>query len=655
MGFFFPKRFSLTLACLSLLCLLSLRLSAQQSNDSLLATFAAVEDDSLRVDSMFKIAFKLGFSDPFQGIWLCGQAEAEPWSVGNGIFHARALNLRGVIYYNLGINDLALSYFLEAQKLSDSLGYERGKANAWNNIGNIQESQHRYAEALASYRQARPAFLKIGNQKNAVVALTNIGNAYRGLGEYDRAIEVCDSALLELKEPDDAATYALVYGFLGDIYNAKKEYATAQHYMDLKIEKAIEAEDEYARAEALLNRGRMRLDQHLREEALADVNLALEISQAFGASDMVIECYDVLAQIAKENDDPALALDWMEKSKALSDSVHTEQSETALANYQALYDVKQKDAEIKLLNKDNEIQTANLWNLWYLFGLVSLGLVAMVVIVILLYRGNRARSRVNQELQTKNVQIQDQHEQIATQNKELTNQNERLNILNHEMEGMMHVVAHDLKAPLNSVFGLISAVEEEGELNDAQEKMLDMAKKVTLNAGNLVKDLVELGNVEQQSGGIQKVEVRLQGLLQDIVTAFSAEADRKSITIETMLPDGEAPCQTEPLMLRRVLENLISNALKFSPAGKSVVIALTQSAGFYRISIQDQGPGISPADQKNLYRKFHKLSARPTGGESSSGLGLAIVKTLVEQLGGEIALTSELGQGSTFEVSIPCN
>jgi signal transduction histidine kinase len=117
--------------------------------------------------------------------------------------------------------------------------------------------------------------------------------------------------------------------------------------------------------------------------------------------------------------------------------------------------------------------------------------------------------------------------------------------------------------------------------------------------------------------------------------------------------DDEAVCQTEPNQLRRVLENLLSNALKFSPSGKTVQISLTQSAGVHRIAIKDQGPGISPADQKNLYRKFHKLSARPTGGESSSGLGLAIVKTLVEQLGGEIALTSEVGVGSSFVVSFP--
>ena len=257
------------------------------------------------------------------------------------------------------------------------------------------------------------------------------------------------------------------------------------------------------------------------------------------------------------------------------------------------------------------------------------------------------------ELQGKNEQISKQHEQISAQNIALIDQNEQLNNLNHEMSGLLHVVAHDLKAPLNQVTGLLTVVEEEGNLNPTQSKMLGLAKKVTNNAGNLVKDLVELGSAEQQAAQLQKVSVPLTALVAEIAAAFSAEAARKSIVLETVLPEDEAICQTEPNQLRRILENLISNALKFSPSGKSVHISLTQALGFHRISIQDQGPGISPADQKNLYRKFHKLSARPTGGESSSGLGLAIVKTLVEQLGGEIALTSEVGVGSTFVVRIP--
>ncbi len=627
----------------------------QFSNDSLLATFRSIDNDSIRIDSMFKVANELAYADPSQGIWLSEQAEADPWSLGNLRIRANGLNMRGSIYYLLKINDLAMLNFMESLKISDSADYELGRAHAWDNIGTIQENQNQYEEALESYRNARSTYLKLGRRKHAFRTLANIALIYQDLKQYDKAIEICDSVLLEIEDPNDALGYGMAYHVLGHIYQDKEDYPQALNYFNLAIEKYDKLDDKISQAELLIDRALVKNEMKMNDEALENANLALQIAQEFGAKPSIVLCYNTLAEIYKDRGDARLALEWMEKSKALSDSLQSEENETDLANYQALYEVNQKDAEIDLLSKDKEIQAAKLINVWYLFGLVSVVLLAMVSVVVILVRNNKARRRINLELQGKNEQILAQHEQISQQNAALTDHNEQLNNLNHEMSGLLHVVAHDLKAPLNQVTGLLSVVEEEGNLNPTQEKMLSMAKKVTNNAGNLVKDLVELGSAEQQAAQLQKVPVPLTALVAEVAAAFSAEAARKSIEIHTALPEDEALCMTESYQMRRVLENLLSNALKFSPSGKTVQISLTQSAGVHRIAIQDQGPGISAADQKNLYRKFHKLSARPTGGESSSGLGLAIVKSLVEQLGGEIALTSEVGLGSTFVVSIPAN
>ncbi len=641
------------IAMIGTVCVGASSLAAQQKNDSLLATFAGIEDDSTRLDSMIKVAFELGFSDPVLGLWLAEKSEAEAKSQRRSRMQVRAQLVRGSDYYNLRILDKALSHFLEALNLADSIGYAKGQANAWNNIANVQADQGHNLEALESYRNSRRTNLRLGSKHNAMIALSNIATIYIALGEYDRGIAVCDSAFKEIDDPNDDRSYGSIYMTLCTAYDTLGNLPKAIQNIDLAIEKFEKIGDDYDLLKGLLSKAEVLNKQGMVDQALQAVNRALQMGLELGGLEEAVGCYNLLSKIAKAKGDAVTALEWMEKSKALSDSIRTEESETALANYQALYEVNQKDAEIDLLNKDKEIQEAKLSNVWYLFGLVSVVLLAMISVVVILVRSNKARRRINLELQGKNEQILKQHEQISVQNTALSDQNEQLNNLNHEMSGLLHVVAHDLKAPLNQVTGLLSVVEDEGNLNPTQEKMLAMAKKVTNNAGNLVKDLVELGSAEQQGAQLQKVPVPLKSLVAEVAAAFSADAARKSITIETTLPEEETICQTEPNQLRRVLENLVSNALKFSPQGKSVRISLTQDAGFHRISIQDQGPGISAADQKNLYRKFHKLSARPTGGESSSGLGLAIVKTLVEQLGGEIALTSEVGVGSTFVVSLP--
>jgi signal transduction histidine kinase len=103
----------------------------------------------------------------------------------------------------------------------------------------------------------------------------------------------------------------------------------------------------------------------------------------------------------------------------------------------------------------------------------------------------------------------------------------------------------------------------------------------------------------------------------------------------------------------QVLDNLISNAVKYSPLGKNIMIRLLQNETYIRCEIQDEGPGLSEADKKKLFGKFNRLTARPTAGEHSTGLGLFIVKKLLEAMGGRVWCESELGHGATFIVEFP--
>jgi signal transduction histidine kinase len=627
--------------------------SAQQRNDSLLATFRTISSDSLRIDSMFKVGFKLSFSEPMLAKLLSEQVEADPWSQGKPKVRLRAINLRGVVYYNINVNDLALQHFSQMLHIADSIGYDKAQATAWNNIGNIQDHQGRHAEALESYRNARGIFIKIDSKASALIAWTNIAGVYLNIKQYGRAIEVCDSALQEIDDPNDTRSYGAVYGTLGEAYEALKDYRKAIYYHDLAIDIMVQSDDRYFQALQLEKRAQTRRLLKDLDAAEADARLALQINLELEAKESVVACFNQLAMIMKEKGDANQALTWMEKSKALTDSLKSEENKTALANYQALYEVNQKDAQIDLLSKNKEVQAAKLLNVWYLFGLVSVVVLALVLVVIMLVRNNRSRRSSNNALQEKNAQIIAQHQQISHQNTALTERNEELNRLNHEMTSLVHVVAHDLKAPLHQLAGLYAVVEDEGSLLPQQARALAMAKKVTQNAGSLVQNLIELEGSQEQGAAVHKVAVPLKPLIAEVAAAFSPEAARKALVLETLLPEEDIVCHTEPQRLRRVLENLVSNALKFSPSGKKVRLSLTQETQFLCLTVEDEGPGISPADQQHLYRKFHKLSARPTAGESSSGLGLAIVKTLVEQLGGDITLHSEVGFGARFVVRIP--
>ena len=137
-----------------------------------------------------------------------------------------------------------------------------------------------------------------------------------------------------------------------------------------------------------------------------------------------------------------------------------------------------------------------------------------------------------------------------------------------------------------------------------------------------------------------------------VARLHEARARAKAITL-LVEPGSPQSALHDPQARERVLDNLLSNAVKFSPQGGTVAVKVTSDAGAATIAVSDSGPGIAEAERSRLFRKFARLRARPTAGESSSGLGLYITKQLVDAMGGSIAVGGAAGQGATFTVTLP--
>ncbi len=134
---------------------------------------------------------------------------------------------------------------------------------------------------------------------------------------------------------------------------------------------------------------------------------------------------------------------------------------------------------------------------------------------------------------------------------------------------------------------------------------------------------------------------------------YQEAARRKSLELEVVLPPVPVMVQGDRTALGQVLDNLLSNAVKFSPSGKKIVILVQSLEHGAECVVQDQGPGFSDEDKQRMFRRYGRLSARPTGGEPSTGLGLSIVKKLVQHMGGELSCESAPGGGAAFRVQLP--
>jgi len=236
--------------------------------------------------------------------------------------------------------------------------------------------------------------------------------------------------------------------------------------------------------------------------------------------------------------------------------------------------------------------------------------------------------------------------------RDLKYKNQKLRELIVENQGMIGVVAHDLRSPLNKIKGLLNLVKMSTPVDDEQEKLFDLIDKVINTGLHHIKDLLDLQSDEARQLTLNFSEIEINKLFSSLITSYLDQAMKKDIQIHSNW-ERNMVIFSDSDRLTRIFDNLISNAIKFSPPKSNIYLNITRSDKHLQVSIKDEGPGFSDADKAKVFRKFQRLSAQPTAGESSSGLGLAIVKTFAEKLGGSVNLNSSPGHGAEFVISLP--
>ncbi|GCC51408.1 hypothetical protein SanaruYs_16330 [Chryseotalea sanaruensis] len=231
--------------------------------------------------------------------------------------------------------------------------------------------------------------------------------------------------------------------------------------------------------------------------------------------------------------------------------------------------------------------------------------------------------------------------------------NDALIQLNVEKDHFLGIAAHDLKSPLNSVLGLINLLKHEDSLNETQKEYLSIMERSCIGMKSLVSNLLDINRIEQGGAALQKEKIEISHLLNTQKDIFKDVALQKGIKLTLEDQTQNMSVHADKDAMNRILENLISNALKFSPASTQVKLEVSEVPTHVKFKIKDHGPGISKNDLPKLFGKFQRLSAQPTGGESSSGLGLSIVKELVELMKGKIRVETIENEGTTFIVEIP--
>ena len=214
--------------------------------------------------------------------------------------------------------------------------------------------------------------------------------------------------------------------------------------------------------------------------------------------------------------------------------------------------------------------------------------------------------------------------------------------------------SHELRTPLTSIRGFVEALEDGAKDEPGTaERFLGKIHAHADRMAALVEDLLELSRLESRARAPEPDETRPGELCADVVASFAEQAARKSLALRHE-ERGATAVETDRERLRRILENLVDNAVKYTPAGGKVVVTTAPGPhGSARIEVQDDGPGIEAEHRERIFERFYRVDKARSRELGGTGLGLAIVKHLAESIGAQVSLESEPGRGSTFTVVLP--
>lgn len=580
--------------------------------------------------------------------WAIQVAQQQQDSVQLGFGY----NNLGRMFFDGGDLERATTNLIQAKEIFEGLDDKSGLAYVYRSLANIYKAQQDYQQAIQMSTKALQLRTELNDKRAIVSSLVELGLIYESIDETEKALQNLAQADSVAELINDRVTLAEVEQAVAEILLDEGEYEEAFKHASHVLTIVAEITNLRLNIRASLVKAKYLVWKKKCREAIPIFNEIISRSSQSGNLTYEIEATRLAAGCYRLLGDKRMEEGLLARQEVLREKIINVDLQQQIERLEFQLQISKKERENELLKASQVKSESQLSAQRFQNRLLIILVISISMVSVILWSFNRKRRLVNKKLQEQNERILKQQEEISTVNEDLIRQNHQLSELNYEKNSLMNIVAHDLKSPLNRITGLANIMELEGGLPDKQQEYLHLIKNATRSGSNMIIDLLDVNSFEENGHAPNLVEFDVQRWLEERVNTFQLAAQAKSIrlSIENSLSGN---FYSDPEYLNRILDNLISNAIKFSPRNRDVLVSGKLQANRLRISVKDNGPGFSVQDKAFVYKKFKKLSARPTGGESSNGLGLAIVKTLVDRLRGEITLISEQGRGSEFIVTIP--
>ncbi|MEO1051312.1 MAG: tetratricopeptide repeat protein [Bacteroidota bacterium] len=630
--------------------------SALEHYQQALSIYQEVEDKVGEAISLSGIASIYGERGELQqSLTYSKQALAIYETVGNKKNQLIVYNDLGVTYDDMGNLPLALEYYFKALHLAEQMDDKLVQASISNNIGSLYDALENNDDALKFYKNALNMVKNIGDRRVESYLLHNIGVIYTKEKLYDQAKDFLSRALTIRTELELTCDITHTQAALGFLYKKSNQFDAANKLLRLSLDKAKSCQYPGLQSTINVDLGDIYYSQGRFNDALAAYQKGYDIASQSGLIKELKNAAYGLYKAYKEQKRYNTSLQYHEEYQTLGDSLFNTTNSEKLTRLEMEYDFEKERNE---LEHQQEVQALSfrvaMQKRKFQQGATIVGLVVLAILAGAYGRLYYVKRRSNNQLIQLNNEIGAQKEEIMQQRDQLADKNQGLMDLNQEKNTLIGVVAHDLRSPLNQIKGLISLIRlESNTLNQNSQEYLQHVFDSSDRMTNMIARILDVNAIETKQVNIKPEIADVAEVMEYVASNFNKDIKEKNLTVDTALAKGIHFALVDRNYLIQVFENIMSNAIKFSTAGKRIYLTISNEKQHVRISVRDEGPGISPEDMKRLFGRFQQLTAKPTAGESTTGLGLSIAKKYIEAMGGTIICESKVGQGADFIIKFP--
>ena len=575
-------------------------------------------DEKGRIDTLVDIGVEVRNVDAEQAFEIAQDVIQRSKIVAYARGMGRGLNLKGSCYWLKGEYDTGLAVLKEALSIAIRIKDRGLEARVLHNFGNIYRDMGDLANAVTHFEKALVINEELGDEFSQSVILTSISNLLYDLNDYDSALEYALKCLPIFERAHNRISLINIYNTLGNIYFKKEQFTEALHYFHENINKSEPETAAYVMAESGLGKVYYKMQDFGNSSKY--LTNALRESQLLGNAEVQIICHFYLGRLymddanyrqAKQSLDAAYALanEYMRRHDLMS--VH----EMLSALYDKMGDIPKAFHHLKSFEQLKE---------------------------------EIFKQKIINEL--RNLQVRQQIE-LAQKEKEVA---ERTAFLKHQFMANM---SHEIRTPMNAIVGMTRLLLSKEPKPD-QLRYLHAIQHSTDNLLVIINDILDLSKIEAGKIIIEHIDFSIREVVQSLHDMLMLKVEEKKVELRISVDDGiPKRLNGDPTRLNQVLINLAGNALKFTEKGYVEVTATLQkmegSKLWIKFDVTDTGIGIAPEYVDTIFDSFTQAGTDTTRKFGGTGLGLTISRQLVNLMGGEITVQSELGKGTTFTTIIP--